>query len=107
RLIVTSAAYRQSSAVPDAIGKADPENRWLGRMSRKRMTFEGLRDGLLATAGRLDPAVGGKSVDLFKEPFATRRALYGFIDRHNLPATLPSFHMPFPHTHPPPPSTPT
>jgi hypothetical protein len=101
RLIVTSHAYRQSSAVPAAVAKADPENRLLARMSRKRITFEGLRDGLLTAAGRLDPAVGGRSVNLFKEPFATRRAVYGFIDRQNLPGTFRSFDVALPDTHAP------
>jgi len=70
-------------------------------MSRKRLTFEGLRDNLLKTAGRLDSTVGGRSVDLFKEPFTTRRAVYGFIDRQNLPGTFHSFDLALPDTHAP------
>jgi Protein of unknown function (DUF1553)/Protein of unknown function (DUF1549)/Planctomycete cytochrome C len=101
RLIVTSQAYRQSSAVSPELARLDPENRLLGRMARKRLTFEGLRDGLLAAAGRLDPAVGGKSLDLFKAPFTTRRAVYAFIDRQNLPGTLRSFDFALPDTHAP------
>ncbi|HKB04416.1 MAG TPA: PSD1 and planctomycete cytochrome C domain-containing protein, partial [Gemmataceae bacterium] len=101
RLIVTSAAYRQSSAVPPDLAKADPENRLLARMSRKRLTFEGLRDGLLTAAGRLDGTVGGRSVDLFQSPFSTRRAVYGFIDRQNLPGTYRSFDVALPDTHAP------
>src|SRR5262245_45433165 len=97
KMIVMSQTYRQSS---QSRGD-DPENRSLGRMNRKRLTFEGLRDNLLAAGGRLDPSVGGKSVDLFKEPFATRRAVYGFIDRQNLPGTFPSFDMALPDTHAP------
>ena len=97
KLIVTSSTYQQSSETRGD----DPENRLLGRMNRKRLTFEGLRDGLLTAAGRLNPSVGGKSVDLFKEPFATRRAVYGFIDRQNLPGTFRSFDMALPDTHAP------
>jgi Protein of unknown function (DUF1553)/Protein of unknown function (DUF1549)/Planctomycete cytochrome C len=97
RLIVTSRTYQQSS---QSRGD-DPENRLLGRMNRKRLTFEGLRDGLLTAAGRLNASVGGKSVDLFKEPFATQRAVYGFIDRQNLPGTFRSFDMALPDTHAP------
>jgi hypothetical protein len=97
KLIVTSRTYQQSSQMRGD----DPENRLLGRMNRKRLTFEGLRDGLLTAAGRLDQTVGGKSVDLFKEPFATRRAVYGFIDRQNLPGTFRSFDMALPDTHAP------
>jgi len=84
RLIVTSQTYRQSSAGGELMA-TDPENRLLGRMSRKRLSFEGLRDGLLLAADRLDPAVGGRSVDLFKAPYTTRRSVYGFIDRQDLP----------------------
>ncbi len=47
RLIVLSATYRQSSVAPESLMKLDPENRLLARMTRKRRTFEGLRDGLL------------------------------------------------------------
>jgi hypothetical protein len=100
RLIVTSRTYRQTSAVPE-LAKQDPENRLIGRMGRKRLTWEGLRDNLLLAAGRLDAAVGGRSVDLFKAPFATRRAVYGFIDRQNLPGTFRSFDMALPDTHAP------
>ena len=100
RLIVTSQAYRQSSAGGELMAK-DPENRLLGRMSRKRLSFEGLRDGLLLAADRLDRNVGGRSVDLFKAPHTTRRAVYGFIDRQNLPGTLRSFDFALPDTHAP------
>lgn len=101
RLIVLSATYRQTSVAPESLAKTDPENRLLGRMTRKRITFEGLRDGLLRTAGRLDETIGGRSVDLFKEPFSTRRAVYGFIDRQNLPGAYRSFDMALPDTHAP------
>jgi Protein of unknown function (DUF1553)/Protein of unknown function (DUF1549)/Planctomycete cytochrome C len=99
RQIVLSETYRQSSNVAGSLD--DPENRLLGRMTRKRLTFEGLRDGLLSAADRLDTAVGGKSVDLFKTPFTTRRTMYGFIDRQNLPGTLRSFDFALPDTHSP------
>ncbi len=113
RLIVLSVTYQQSSTVRSEESGVkskdhttphssdDPENRLLGRMSRKRLTFEGLRDNLLKTAGRLDSTVGGRSVDLFKEPFTPRRAVYGFIDRQNLPGTFRSFDLALPDTHAP------
>jgi hypothetical protein len=101
RLIVTSATYQQSSATPENLAKLDPENRLLARMSHKRITFEGLRDGLLDVGGKLDRTVGGRSVDIFKTPFATRRAVYGFIDRQNLPGTFRSFDFALPDTHAP------
>jgi Protein of unknown function (DUF1553)/Protein of unknown function (DUF1549)/Planctomycete cytochrome C len=101
RAIVTSHTYQQTSTVSADLAKSDPENRMLGRMGRKRLTFEGLRDNLLVASARLDDAVGGRSVDLFKEPFTTRRAVYGFIDRQNLPGTFRSFDVALPDTHAP------
>jgi hypothetical protein len=67
RLIVTSATYRQSSAAaPDA--KADPENRLLGRMNRRRLEAEAIRDSILVAAGTLNRQVGGVSVKVPLEP---------------------------------------
>ena len=101
RLIISSQAYQQSSAVTTEMARLDPESRLIARMSRKRMTFEGLRDALLLSAGRLDGTIGGKSVDVFKSPFPPRRSLYAFIDRQNLPGTLRSFDFALPDTHAP------
>ena len=62
RLIVTSAAYRQSSRVrPDDLAK-DPENRWVGRAARFRMPAPVLRDVALSASGLLDGRVGGRPV---------------------------------------------
>jgi mono/diheme cytochrome c family protein len=92
RMIVTSATYCQASSVPQAVIDADPENRNLGRMSRRRLELEEMRDTLFADAGRLDVSrVGGKSVDLWAAPYTTRRAVYGFIERQNLPGIFRTF----------------
>jgi mono/diheme cytochrome c family protein len=101
RLMVMSQTYQQSSAVTAESLKLDPENRLLARMNRRRLDFEALRESLLATAGHLDETVGGRPVDLFKEPFTQRRSVYGFIDRQNLPGTLRSFDFASPDTHSP------
>ena len=62
RLMVTSATYRQSSE-PDAKTLADdPDNTLFGRMPRKRLEGEAVRDAMLAVAGQLNPKVGGPSV---------------------------------------------
>src|SRR5262249_52124715 len=61
RLIVTSAAYRQSVR-NDAAAKADPENKLLGRMPRHRLEAEALRDAILAVSGRLSLKEGAPSV---------------------------------------------
>src|SRR5437773_2615658 len=44
RLIVTSATYRQASAVRPELLAKDPENRLLGRMARLRLPAEFIRD---------------------------------------------------------------
>lgn len=62
RLIVTSAAYRQSSRVTGESYLRDPENRLLARGSRFRMPAMILRDWALASAGLLDVRIGGPPV---------------------------------------------
>jgi mono/diheme cytochrome c family protein len=65
RLIVTSAAYRQSSAHRDDAVLLDADNRLLWRMNRLRLDADSYRDFVLATSDRLDPALGGPSVRQF------------------------------------------
>ena len=88
RLIMLSAVYQQSSAIPESARNAiseldnpkseihdasasgvipkpkspllvDPENRLWWRANRRRLEAEALRDGLLATCGELDAASAG------------------------------------------------
>ncbi len=57
RLIVTSETYRQTSrSHPSAEGASsgDDDNRWLARMSPRRLEAEAVRDSLLAVSGKLD-----------------------------------------------------
>jgi mono/diheme cytochrome c family protein len=54
RLMVTSATYRQSSAVTPALETADPENMLLSRMPLQRLSADQLYDTMLQVAGRLD-----------------------------------------------------
>jgi len=69
RLMVMSGAYQQDSAATDAAGKRiDPDNHLLWRMNRRRLDADGLRDGVLAVAGTLNPAVGGPMVRTPLEP---------------------------------------
>ncbi|MBL8851224.1 MAG: DUF1553 domain-containing protein, partial [Planctomycetaceae bacterium] len=56
REIVLSATFRQSSLVAPEDARGDPENRLLGRMNRRRLTYEELRDSLHFVGGRLTPA---------------------------------------------------
>lgn len=91
RRILLSAVYMQTSDDRADGLRVDPENRLLWKMNRRRLEFEPFRDSLLAVAGRLDFTSGGRPVDLFATPFTTRRAVYGFIDRQDLPGTLRVF----------------
>jgi Protein of unknown function (DUF1553) len=62
RLIVTSATYRQASAVKPELLERDPYNRLLARGPRFRIEAEVIRDGALAASGLLSRKIGGPSV---------------------------------------------
>ncbi len=112
RELMLSATYRQASGLDASNLKSeianlklesstDPENRLLSHMNRRRMDWESLRDSLLFVSGRLDSAAGGPATDILKPPFVTRRTVYGFIDRQNLPLVLRTFDFASPDTHAP------
>ncbi len=101
RQIVTSQIYRQSNSAPVASATKDPENVLVTYMNRQRLDFESMRDAILSSAGDLECQMGGQPVDLFAKPFAQRRALYGFIDRQNLPSEFRTFDMASPDAHSP------
>jgi hypothetical protein len=71
RLIMLSATYQQSCK--NERSNADPENRLLYHMNRRRLEAEGVRDSLLAVAGRLDRTMDGPSIRDFNTP---RRTVY-------------------------------
>jgi hypothetical protein len=60
RLIVTSAAFRQSSASTPLNRRRDPENRLLSRGPRFRLDAEVIRDQALYAAGLLHEKRGGR-----------------------------------------------
>jgi hypothetical protein len=62
KLIVTSAAYRQSSKATPELEQRDPENRLLARGPRFRLPAEMVRDQALAVSGLLAEKLGGPSV---------------------------------------------
>jgi hypothetical protein len=73
RQIMLSAAYQQSSEGDPQTLKSDPDNLLFGRMNRRRLEAEALRDGVLAVSGRLDRTMGGPAIRDFATP---RRTLY-------------------------------
>ena len=62
RLMVTSAAYRQSSDEREGAAKLDPLNRLLWRFRPQRLEAESIRDSALLVSGLLNPAIGGPGV---------------------------------------------
>jgi len=66
RLIVLSAAYRQSSADDPAAAKIDADDHYLWRMARTRLDAEEVRDAVLAVSGKLDLTMGGPGFELFR-----------------------------------------
>ncbi len=103
RTIMLSSTYQQSSDNPRAAENArvDPENALLWRMNRQRLDFESLRDSLLAVGGNLDPAIGGRSIELGKTPEISRRTVYAYVDRQNLPGLMRTFDFASPDAHSP------
>ncbi|HUR46009.1 MAG TPA: DUF1553 domain-containing protein, partial [Candidatus Saccharimonadales bacterium] len=62
RLMVTSAAYRQSSRVTPEMAGQDPDNRLLARGPRFRLSAEMIRDQALFVSGLLSPKMYGPPV---------------------------------------------
>jgi hypothetical protein len=117
RLIVTSATYRQESAVSAALLEKDPENRLLARGPRFRLAAESIRDNALAASRLLNGKIGGPSVFPYQpaglweelargETFTAqeyheskgadlyRRSMYTFWKRSVPPAALTTFDAP-------------
>jgi hypothetical protein len=109
RLFVTSATYRQSSHISAADLRRDPENRWLARGPRQRLSAQVVRDQALAASGLLVERIGGPSVkpyqpaDLWQD-IATdtnyeqsvgadlyRRSLYTYWKRTISPPAMAAF----------------
>jgi hypothetical protein len=68
KLIVTSAAYRQSSEALTLHLEEDPENRWLAHGPRKRLSPYAIRDAALFNSGLLVEKIGGPSVKPYMPP---------------------------------------
>lgn len=99
RLIVTSATYRQSSAVTPEAARMDAANQFLSHQNRRRLDAESVRDSVLAVSGALDLAMGGPGFQDFvidkpqhsphyeyhlhdpEDPKSWRRSIYRFIVR--------------------------
>ena len=91
RTILLSATWMQTSDQRPEVQLRDPENRFLSHQNRRRLDWESLHDSLLAASDELDETMFGRPVKIFEQPYSKRRAIYGYIDRQNLPATLRTF----------------
>jgi len=99
REIVTTAAWRQTSAVDADRVARDPDNRLFGRANRRRLDWEPWRDSLLTAAGTLDlAAAGGPGVDTVSTAAMHRRTLYGSLDRQEVPGIMKVFDVANPDT---------
>lgn len=116
RLIVTSAAFRQSAAVSKTKLAGDPENRLVSRGPRFRLDAEVIRDSALAISGLLVERPGGRGDKPYQPaglweaiayPISDtakyvqdqgdalyRRSLYLFWKRTSPPATMMIFDAP-------------
>jgi hypothetical protein len=98
RAIVLSKTYRQEARKLPA---KDPDNLYLSSMNRKRLNFEAMRDAMLQVSEELDLTMHGPSQKLHSKSYSKRRAVYGYIDRQNIPPTLNSFDFANPNIHAP------
>jgi hypothetical protein len=80
KMLVTSAAYRQSSKVNKAALERDPDNRWLATGPRVRLTAEMVRDQALAVSGLLSDKMYGPSVKPPQPALGLSAAFGGSID---------------------------
>lgn len=76
KMLVTSAAWRQSSIPDPAAVAVDPENRLLHHMPLRRLEAESIRDAMLAASGRLDNALFGPPVNPFRMAEDKAKRLY-------------------------------
>lgn len=80
RLLVTSEAFRRSSAPNDASLTVDAGAALLWRFPPQRVEAEVIRDGILQASGKLDPTLGGRSFRIHNEK--KTYAQWQVIDNH-------------------------
>jgi hypothetical protein len=80
KILVTSAAYRQSSKVNDELFERDPDNRLLARGPRFRLSAEMIRDQALFVSGLLSSKQYGAPVRPPQPILGVKAAFGGGID---------------------------
>lgn len=94
KLMLMSSTYKQSTMSDSKKAYIDPSNKFYWRMNMLKIDFETLRDTILYVGGKLDFTMGGQPVNLVTPDqmgYSTRRTIYGFIDRGNLPEVFTTF----------------
>ena len=91
RLMMTSDAYRQSSAFDDSKAKLDPDDLLRWRQVPRRLEAEAIRDAMLAVSGMLDTTPFGPGT---LDEDMTRRSLYFTVKRSHLIPTMTLFDAP-------------
>ena len=97
REIMLSSTCRQRSDDSEANRAIDPENTYLWRMNRRRLSIEQWRDSILAAGDNLD-RLGGKSLKLTDKK-NVRRTVYGRVSRNKLNDMLMQFDYPDANVH--------
>ena len=95
RLIMSSAAYQQSSAPDPAKSAADPDNNLFLRQIPRRLEGEAVRDSLLAVSGTLDRTLYGPGT---LAENSARRSIYFTLKRSQLLNSMLVFDAPEPLT---------
>jgi mono/diheme cytochrome c family protein len=95
RDIMLSSVYQMASDHDAKSAAVDPENQYLWRFNRQRLSAEGIRDALLMTSGKLVDSIGGPSQELDDEK-NNRRTLYSSVSRFQPNIFLQTFDFPSP-----------
>ncbi len=93
KLLLTSAAWMQTSERSPESEKVDPENRFCWRFSPRRVEAEIIRDSMLAVSGRLDATMFGPGT---LDENHTRRSIYFMVKRSQLIPMMQIFDSPEP-----------
>ena len=112
REIMLTAVYQQSPAFSEAAAKADPDNKYMWRFSRRRLEGESVRDSMLRVSGLLNEKMYGPGVfppmpagvvtrggwkAKEDEAEAQRRSVYVFVRRNTRYPMFEAFDMPDTH----------